>query len=485
MFSRASNFTVSGGNFTTAITKQYISPIFSDFRRIPLGDIDLLREVCLDDDAVLRKRQGRHRHSVRKIYSARIDGRDSNATVAVYQGVVAQEEWRHDLSKYHLVRHPSLIQVWGIARLGNIYATVFHDDLMPLRQFLSIFRELPTLTVYIYSYTFSDFTGALTYFEDVCNQALLPNQCTLFIRGSTGQLCVDLVPDKQFHWVACVNEPSEDARIQLLNAGHGSSDQEISIMKFLSLEVYHEISQCDLAQHSFEAISPSTIVDLDAVVLLHHSGSSRFEDSVKIAFLRQIDAEELDTLYWRLNEEMVGGEGWSCLPLQSIVGATISLELRASNARSWLSQANHIFARLGISTNLEDYVIPATVEFSLTIMKADVTNAPSAYLLLCPVEDFEIRPASVRWPDCPAYWSLDSSGAQRLTLEDAEKLGLPSFALSAAVITKSWETNVYAALRRFHEAKGFDPDSQEIASKLGHPLYCIGDDGKNISAAQW
>ncbi|KAJ7760757.1 hypothetical protein B0H14DRAFT_3511064 [Mycena olivaceomarginata] len=36
---------------------------------------------------------------------------------------------------------------------------------------------------------------------------------------------------------------------------------------------------------------------------------------------------------------------------------------------------------------------------------------------------------------------------------------------------KSSDTNVYAGLRRFHQGKGFDPESQDVARHLGYPLY--------------
>ncbi|KAJ7111773.1 hypothetical protein C8R44DRAFT_882828 [Mycena epipterygia] len=36
-----------------------------------------------------------------------------------------------------------------------------------------------------------------------------------------------------------------------------------------------------------------------------------------------------------------------------------------------------------------------------------------------------------------------------------------------------WDASVYAGLRQFHRAKGFDPESQDVARLLGHPLFQI------------
>ncbi|KAJ7104851.1 hypothetical protein C8R44DRAFT_564569, partial [Mycena epipterygia] len=99
-------------------------------------------------------------------------------------------------------------------------------------------------------------------------------------------------------------------------------------------------------------------------------------------------------------------------------------------------------------------------------------NIPEGYLFLWPLEDF--RSNNGTWlatPECPAYWSLDPSGGNRLCPEDASRLGFPSFEFKMDVHVFSWPENVYAALSRFHTGKGFDPNSQDIARHLGHPLY--------------
>jgi hypothetical protein len=56
-------------------------------------------------------------------------------------------------------------------------------------------------------------------------------------------------------------------------------------------------------------------------------------------------------------------------------------------------------------------------------------------------------------------------------MEDAIRLGFPSISLSTNVYGKSWDASVYAGLREFHQAKGFNPDSQDIARHLGDALY--------------
>lgn len=100
----------------------------------------------------------------------------------------------------------------------------------------------------------------------------------------------------------------------------------------------------------------------------------------------------------------------------------------------------------------------------------------SGFLFLCPTEHFRIGPSSFCWPDCPAYWSLDPSGVERLTAEEATDLGFPSLEFYTTVSVRSWDASVYAGIREFHQAKGFDPESQDVARYMGYPLYQLFDE---------
>jgi hypothetical protein len=104
-------------------------------------------------------------------------------------------------------------------------------------------------------------------------------------------------------------------------------------------------------------------------------------------------------------------------------------------------------------------------------ISAAMEDGPSGYLFVCPIEDFQTGPSSFRWPDFPAYWSRDPSGLEHFTTEVATRLGFPSIQLSMELWGRYWDTSVYAGLRQFHQGKGFDPDSQDVARHLGYPLF--------------
>ncbi|KAJ7315800.1 hypothetical protein DFH08DRAFT_419937 [Mycena albidolilacea] len=122
-----------------------------DIRTIPLGDIDLQREIHLNSDTGVVNRE-HSRPRVRRIYSAKLESRvrKANVTVAIYQGEGAETEWRQDIARYLSVRHPNIIQVCETASSNHIHATVFYDDLIPFEGFLALYRHSALLTVYIY-----------------------------------------------------------------------------------------------------------------------------------------------------------------------------------------------------------------------------------------------------------------------------------------------------------------------------------------------
>ncbi|KAJ7037135.1 hypothetical protein C8F04DRAFT_1393869 [Mycena alexandri] len=101
---------------------------------IPLGDIDLQRQIRVDEIRLDQNSRviSRQQHGcVWRVYSAKVEGRKSDMTVAVYKGETAEEEWRRDFAKYMTVRHPHILQVCGTATSGGIHATLFHGDLIP------------------------------------------------------------------------------------------------------------------------------------------------------------------------------------------------------------------------------------------------------------------------------------------------------------------------------------------------------------------
>ncbi|KAF7377037.1 hypothetical protein MSAN_00121800 [Mycena sanguinolenta] len=239
----------------------------------------------------------------------------------------------------------------------------------------------------------------------------------------------------------------------------------------LTLEQYYRICILNLRQDRRFELSASTALNLGAVF---HCPGDPFEDSVEIAFLSSTEAPYLDD--WTTLEGGTGEvmpNGWTRFQSGDVFNNTLSILLYLyprSNREAWLSQANHIFRCLNITSNFEDYVLVNDIYFNLNISRT-TGDPPEGFLFLCPREDFRTGSSSLCWPACTAYWSLDPSGTDRLSPDDATRLGFPSFKLTTTAAGIYWDSSVYEGLRQFHQAKGFDPYSQDVARHLGYPFF--------------
>ncbi|KAJ7664132.1 hypothetical protein B0H17DRAFT_1143791 [Mycena rosella] len=440
-FSNAHNLNISGGRFVKHI-HHAVPAETPDFRVIPVGDLDLRREIRLNSATrVVDCRQGRRMHA------ARIYGSKSKMTVAIYEGDNAEENWREAVSQYSNFRHPNLVQLFGTARSPKIHAAVFHDELTPARQLVEEkYCDSSVSTVY-----FHHFLDVWHYMIEAHGSGMSRESSTLWIRPSTRTLCVELTPDYEYN--ASGFAKPETTHDFLLDASQVSK-----IIASMSLQHYYSICEIEpsLSNTYWLRIPKHSAVTLGAVNCL--SGPN-YEDSIEVAFSPDFRAGD-----WGWNDRDAG------ITLENH-WTRLYGDLNTATAAAWLSQAKHIFKALKITSNLEEYAIATDLHYGLKLNRsADIV--PAGYLFLCSLEEFQSdEPNRYKHPDCAAYWSLDSSGAQRLGTEEAENLGFPSIESTMFVRIQAWDASVYEGLCQFHEGKGFDPCSQEIARELGHPLY--------------
>ncbi|KAF7337103.1 hypothetical protein MVEN_02147900 [Mycena venus] len=462
--------TTSNFTFTSA------AAVPSDFQMIPVGDIDLQHEIRLDSFTGAVERRREHTRS-RRLHSAKIEGRKSPVTVAIYQGDGAKEsveEWQQDIVKYMSARHPNIIQIYAAASSKNIHATVFYDDLVPFRDFVDLYYcHSPILTVYMHACGYSEFEAVSDYLRSAFQHELDSVECTFLIRRSTGRLCVDLMHVPGSIWLFPYSHPyirSVETVRQQGCQSLNTPDQQAMVSESLTLEQYHSICRWDLRQYQIFTISASSTVNLGAV--MSYPPGNLYEDSVEIASLSDVFIHQ-DR--WKISEKSIGEameDGWTRCISTDVLNKSIELMAWSPHVEVWLSQANHILSCLDISSNFYDYVVLNRICFELTISAA-VTDLPKGFLFLCQAGDFRTGPSSFSWPDCPAYWSLDPSGTERLGMEHALHLGFPSIQFLTTIWGSFWDDSVYDGLCQFHQGKGFDPKSQDVARHLGHPLYHI------------
>ncbi|KAF7330672.1 hypothetical protein MSAN_02452500 [Mycena sanguinolenta] len=374
MFSHSQQFTVMGKTFTN-ITKNYVAApgLPSDFRMIPMGDIDLRREIRVDECTGVVNSQPRERACVRRIHSAKaiIAGRKSRVTVAIYQGNGAEKEWRQDIAKYMSLRQVPFIRIlfrFVVQLVQTVYTPQFSMMISYRFSRFWIIIEIP-----IFGRTCrknEDFSEVRNYIAFEFHRSIYSEECTNWIRRSTGRLCTELTPanDNDYalwrslslHW-----DPPESPLSGLHNLGLGA-ETVTTFIDSLTLEQYHRICAWHLGQLMIMDVSAFTTVNLGAVFLC---SGDRLEDSNEIVFLP--NAEALSLGDWRI----VGGgtahvmlNGWTRFQAGDVLNRTLSICLTLFPDRNvWLAQANHIFRRLHVMPNFQNYVDPNGEDFDADI----------------------------------------------------------------------------------------------------------------------
>ncbi|KAJ7835798.1 hypothetical protein B0H13DRAFT_1913424 [Mycena leptocephala] len=165
-----------------------------------------------------------------------------------------------------------------------------------------------------------------------------------------------------------------------------------------------------------------------------------------------------------------------------IVVNTYRHRICITGASSWLAQANYIFDRLEITRGFDDFALVNNIDYYLQLLGPTDNLAPG-YLFLCPLAELQAgAPRSFRIPDRVAYWSLDPSGVDRLCDEAAQDLGFPVIQLQVIIVGASWDAGVYNRIRQFHEGKGSNPYSEEVALAIGYPLFQLSCDREALLA---
>ncbi|KAF7377018.1 hypothetical protein MSAN_00119800 [Mycena sanguinolenta] len=456
MFSHSQHFTMTGGTFTNVTNHTTAPSLPPDFRMISMANIDLRHQIRVDDlradEWDVWNAQHRERACVRRVHSAKaiIGRRRWRVTVAMYEGNDAEQEWRNDLAKYMRLRqvsrtfppqaissltHPAIrisfrsaapqVQTEYTLRFFNDgtavsvhpipMALTFEIDLILLQEVLDRHGGSLFSTVYIYAHCNQDFrvrnagpnVPALTLLQEVYNyiysafqRALWSSQCTPWIRHSTGRLCIELTPASDILWLD--GQPPKAPALPRLPSLSANAETITAFIDSLTLEQYHRMCYWNLAQNQHFVLFASTTVNLGTVF---RCSSDPLENSIEIASL-PISAPVLGD--WMTFEGRTGGvtfNGWTRFQSGDVFNRTLSILVYLpwkSNPEAWLSQANHIFRRLNITSNFEDYVLLHNIQFQLDIPET-AGDPPEGFLFLCPKEDFRTGSSSFCWPACPAY----------------------------------------------------------------------------------
>ncbi|KAF7373703.1 hypothetical protein MSAN_00581300 [Mycena sanguinolenta] len=467
-FPHATGFTIGGGIFACNVTNVY-NEQFSEFRRIPLGDIKLgkeLKNILQSGTLCPQNREA----GVRRMYSAKICPDPAPVTVAIYQGHSAKKKWRQHLEKYKTIRHPNIMQLYGLARNPSVHAIVFHDELIPYCQFLRRIQHSSILSTYFIGYCAAEFDEAISYLSFVFQKPLIDyDNLPVWIQPTTGEVCLDLVQGSEMvfkhpWWKIDV--------LRLENVSLKEPDAEAMVISSLGEDKYHELcSMPSIAEYRTFTVSTQLCIQPKPEIFRL--------DSEQQALFRMPAALDLEPVQWQdygVRESEILSNSWTRYHSSQTSDLRSELLILSwgESSKFWMAQANHIFALFETipHSHLKKYVILDMVSFILRCLPNPFNaQKEEGYLFVCPPEDFRSGENSFQWPRCPAYWSLDPCGADRLSPEDAKLFGFDIIHIETVVHGGSWDNGVYEGLRRFHQAKGFDPRSQDIARHLKYPLF--------------
>ncbi|KAJ7223406.1 hypothetical protein GGX14DRAFT_427443 [Mycena pura] len=219
-------------------------------------------------------------------------------------------------------------------------------------------------------------------------------------------------------------------------------DQASKMIASMSLADYHDACAYQDLGRSWEASSAIKLGSVGGFL------APMDEKWIELAYITSRGKSYYESTGWKCRNSLIMENGWTRVHSDmEPIYANHSNWTRLTDYPEWLSQANYIFSCLNIASNRQH----------------------AADLLL---DDATV----LQQLDSVAYWSLDPAGIERLSAEDAKDLGFPAIKLKMRAYGQSWNDSVYDGLREFHQAKGFDPDSQDVARHLGHSLYEVSPD---------
>ncbi|KAK6996453.1 hypothetical protein R3P38DRAFT_3628152, partial [Favolaschia claudopus] len=452
----------------------------TDYRRIPWGDVYLQHQIHTSS---------RQWYTVR-LCSARIN--NQSFTVVNYEGNEAEQEWKKDVRMYMEIRHEKILQIYGIVRAENVYATIFHGvDYITFDYLLDLNLNPPMRRALVIAYYVCHLTVLL---EEMLKLYVYHSQkselmdvefgYTTLIHCTTGRLCLDIgkhaAPDLRFGPMP-VNSVVKAFTIPSMSfLSHVDTNL---IVQSLTLEDYHRICREKLSNYRRFRVPSTDEIHVGSVCHIpDYSGPTFYSNPVGIAYvLPKVEWDAYWSNYIKKTYTYITPEGWTCRPSEELSWQeSFEISVRIPDTPLWLSQANHIFRLSAIKSNFRDYVLITECQFRIHLEADDDALweklPPGGYLFVCPTQDFRGVRTTFKWPECPAYWSLDPSGVERLSMEQASELGFPAIYTETWCRGFAWDDSVYAGLREFHQTKGFDPDSQDVARHLGYPLYQLTSD---------
>ncbi|KAK7057855.1 hypothetical protein R3P38DRAFT_3252914 [Favolaschia claudopus] len=499
-FANSHNFTIKGGHFAihNHISAEQAAPRGRPkaFREIDWCDIFL--EDKLD---VVRARvaASRRRSVLRNIYSAKIEGQHNpDKTVVIYEGDGAKQTWYEDVSKYLRVRHPRVLQLFGLSYSAGMFAAIFHhQDLVSIERVIEVYSHEPITEIYFYNFLHQEFLCHAPELARMLQVETLTtwDDCSLWL-NTAGQLYIELGRREQFchrhSYLAHSSWSSWNIRHPRLVASTDliPAHQVIEIVENLTLQGFYR--GCDMLEQCFHPtlekgtsakIRPGSVIGLHlprherlTADEIHLSLSSEYtsRDVKEVAFLNEGFIVSIR------NQGSMMENGWIRAKIPRYTGTGKAKSLRNHlimdtypTRELFVSQAVYIFNHTQNHSPSNFYFMVNSIHIGFVFMptRKRIQLRGRASLFLPLAKDF-LSPdgTQLQYSTLAPYWSLHPSGHPPLAPEHAATLGLPSVETKIWIRGSFYSLEFYEDIAQFHRLKGFDPTSQDVAREMGVPI---------------
>ncbi|KAK7057836.1 hypothetical protein R3P38DRAFT_3169340 [Favolaschia claudopus] len=519
-FANSHNFTIKGGHFA-------IHNHISAEQGAPRGRPKAFREIdwCdifLEDnlDVVRARVAASGRCSVlRNVYSAKIEGQQNPVkTVVIYEGDGAKQTWYEDISKYLRVRHPRVLQLFGLSYSAGMYAAIFHRqgnvccvsenlclihqvDLVPIECIAERYRHEPITGIYFFNFLIQEYDYHAAELARMLQVEKLTtcDDCSLWL-NTAGQLCIELGRCKQFlRLVAYSANCASNYRQPLLVASTEliPAQQFLDVIENLTLEGFYKNLPAEprfyltLEQGTSAKVRPGTVIGLR--LPLHESLTVK---EIQLSLLDKYtsgDVKEVAFLHEGCSLTLsIGGQGsmmqngWIRAKIPRYIGTRIARSIQ-THLRTYVHSARALLASQAayISNHTQNYS-PLNFYFMVTFISVGFTLMPTqertrlggrVSLFLPPAKDYLSSDGTrLQYSNQAPYWSFHPSGDSPLAPEEAATLGLPLVETKILIIGIYYSPQFYESIAQFYRHQGFDPTSQDVAREMRYPLYHLVDD---------
>ncbi|KAJ6527816.1 hypothetical protein B0H19DRAFT_1083900 [Mycena capillaripes] len=452
---------------------------FSQFRRVALGDINLLYETAMSSKVYKIK-----------VFTARISGEPSLMTVAKYED---DNEVFYTYQAATLLngrgRHPNLWQLFGISTAAGLHALIYYDELIPLpiyRQFHRPTSDLVWVCIegMLVRSSSASRSESLTLlpFEVQAVHGVFGASLLVYERqqrGGHGQALAATICVKREPVQLCLTMPTLAQRYGVEKEEKVLSLWHTEHFRSQDLTADTRTASSVLATLPHPTLSSALARHMDwnhffaTLILFHVSALVPWKMQEKLTY------PKFSMTYLEIRFTFPPGSFKALeLPRKRILlSSSIALDEEAMKVvnMSWLSQANMCISeprtryRYGVVDMLQCAVM-VDAEFQYWLRPEGTPQ--QAYIFARPIgvrhEGLRIGLESPESDQ--VYWSLDPSGSARMTEDECDSIGLPRLQICFFPTARFWHKYHYNAIHEFFEAKGFDSHSHDITRVLGLPL---------------